>query len=253
MKIPTNLIDACPHPDIAHILSRRAESCYEPNGPIPRPPSQLGPPDHSTLSFSLGKPLGAGRSGLVYEVLEPHLEESTSETPSARDPLPSGYLPPLVIKIARQNSCQSIVREGWFYEEMECLQGVTIPRCYGCFELKLPKGCRVGPWEDPRFGSLHRSMDAIPEFEKYVPDVYYNADVFPHPLLPRLVIERKTVYVLLLERLGNELQPNVQYPNSLKCVVFCDVLKATLLVYSYPIPETTSYPCTKTYPTSGSP
>lgn len=205
MTIPPNLIDACPHPDIARIVTR-AEHCYEPGGPIPRPPSTLPPPGHSTLSFSLGKSLGAGESGIVFEVLDPCLRDSDCSAPSA-------HLPPLVAKIGRQDRCQSIAREGWFYEEMECLQGVAIPRCYGCFELKLSKGCRVGPWEDPRFATFddERSWDVLPEFEKFIPEVCHDAGWFPHPLLPKLVIERKSLYVLLLERCGDEIEDGVSY------------------------------------------
>ncbi|EIM81047.1 uncharacterized protein STEHIDRAFT_172094 [Stereum hirsutum FP-91666 SS1] len=206
MTIPPNFIDACPHPDVARVVTRRAEGCYEPGGPIPRPPSTLPPPGHSTLSFSLGRSLGAGRSGIVFEVLDPCLRDSDSDAPSVP-------LPPLVAKIGRQDRCQSIVREGWFYEEMECLQGVAIPRCYGCFELKLSKGCRVGPWEDPRFATFEseRSWDVLPEFEKFIPEVCHDAGWFPHPMLPRLVIERKSLYVLLMERCGHELEDGVSY------------------------------------------
>ena len=40
------------------------------------------------------------------------------------------------MKIARLNRVTCLMREDWFYDEMECLQGSSILRCYGYFEME---------------------------------------------------------------------------------------------------------------------
>jgi hypothetical protein len=38
------------------------------------------------------------------------------------------------------------LREAWFYEEMEYLQGVAIARCYGFFTLEIDPNSEVLDW-----------------------------------------------------------------------------------------------------------
>ncbi|KII84865.1 hypothetical protein PLICRDRAFT_179195 [Plicaturopsis crispa FD-325 SS-3] len=41
-----------------------------------------------------------------------------------------------------------MAREAWFYEEMECLQGVAIARCYGFFQTELSDSVHIGLWDN---------------------------------------------------------------------------------------------------------
>lgn len=119
-------------------------------------------------------------------------------------------------KIGRQKRCQSIAREAWFYDEMKCLQGALIARCYGCFELKLEKGCRVNPWEHPQHTPSDMSPDKVPEFAMYPEDALDEAGILPHPLLTELLMARDRVFVLILEKLGNELSGGYVYPERVR-------------------------------------
>lgn len=114
-----------------------------------------------------------------------------------------GSLPPLVVKIGRRNRCQSITREAWFYEEMECLQGIAIARCYGCFEMELGKGQRVAPLVD--HPTYDESYDHIPEFDEYPYKATKDAGISPHPFAHKLIFARNRLFVLILERLGDPL------------------------------------------------
>lgn len=109
---------------------------HEPRRTVPVDPSS-----EYHVGFSLGNKLSAGSSGLVYEVLNSTLVHESAS---------AGYvdIPPLVIKIAARTKNKNLAREAWFYDEMQSLQGVVIPRCYGWFEAPLPEGTTFTPWEN---------------------------------------------------------------------------------------------------------
>lgn len=224
MSIPLDFVGIFPDPKISQMHPRRPQSAYQTN--TQRPPSQLPPSGHSRLSFTLGKVLGAGNSGVIHEVLDPVVEASEKDSSQA-----VGHLPPLVAKIGWSHRCYSIVREGWFYEEMECLQGVAIPRCYGCFELKLQKALHIGPWEDSG-DEIFDSLDFIPEHEHYSLSEMNTVGIAPHPLSLELIhTPHDRVYILLLERMGDELSPGVNHPESVRYVHFVLVLFVLLLCH----------------------
>lgn len=101
---------------------------------------------------------------------------------------------------------------------MECLQGIAIPRCYGCFELKLSKGLHVGPWEDSG-DEIFDSLDVIPEHEDYSLSDMNTVGIAPHPLSSELIHSpHDRVYILLLERMGDELSPGINHPESVRYV-----------------------------------
>lgn len=206
MSPPLDLVDVYPHPKITPFRYRQTLDCCVPDGAPPRSPSNLPPPGHSELSFSLGPIIGSGRTGIVYEVrnvsIDPIKDDVSTKTP--------GYLPPLVVKVAYRNRCLSLVREAWFYEEMECLQGASMARCYGCFELDLKRGWRLHPWRY-RAGKAPDGgeYDSIPDYDEYPPATARRVGIAPHPMLPELIMERDRVFVLVLERLGDELSPRV--------------------------------------------
>lgn len=104
------------------------------------------------------------------------------------------------------------MREAWFYEEMECLQGVAIPRYYGCFKLSLEKGCRVHPWNDTQCYSSDTDPDYCADRVQYPEEALVESGVSPHPLLEELILETNSVYVTILERLSPELRPGVDHP-----------------------------------------
>ncbi|EKM53010.1 uncharacterized protein PHACADRAFT_30122 [Phanerochaete carnosa HHB-10118-sp] len=77
-----------------------------------RRPFQLPPTEDAYLRASLGDYLGHGHSSIVFDLIDAQLSGASSET----------IIPPLVVKAARINRVISLVREAWFYDEMECLQ-----------------------------------------------------------------------------------------------------------------------------------
>ncbi|KAJ3894208.1 hypothetical protein GG344DRAFT_41646, partial [Lentinula edodes] len=110
IKLPDDLIRP-------HEVPEGFESYYLKEAP-PRPPSSLPPPGSITLETNLSTFLGSGRTGIVYSLENAILSD------------PAQFSPELVFKFARLHRCADLHREAWFYEEMECLQGVAIPRCY---------------------------------------------------------------------------------------------------------------------------
>ena len=81
---------------------------------VPRPSFILPEPGIVHVHLALGEKRGSGRSSIVHNV-EIFLTK----------PLP-GHLPPLVLKVGRSKRRDETAREAWFYNEMECLQGVIL-------------------------------------------------------------------------------------------------------------------------------
>lgn len=220
MTIPENLIDPFPHPDLIdseHMEGLvRPEEDFEPNGPIPRPPSKLPPPAHATLSFKLGKRIGFGLTGIVYEAIDVRVAPSSEHNITL-----TGYLPPLVVKLGRSNRCMSMAREAWFYREMECLQGIAIARCYGTFDLEVPRDMLVEPWQDPiNSTDYDNDYEELPDFEEYPEEALEEKEVDPHPMLKKLVAARNRLCITVLERLGPALESGVVHPPEVKCVLY---------------------------------
>ena len=78
-----------------------------------------------TVQFTLGRKLDEGGTGMVYEVISSPIDSQGSA---------GAEIPPLVAKIGARSKNKRIAREAWFYDELQTLQGVMVPRCYGCFE-----------------------------------------------------------------------------------------------------------------------
>lgn len=209
--LPANLIDPYPHPKLEAWTGRRPDECYEPGGPIPRPPSTLPPPARSTLSFTLGEPVSYGRSGIIFDAAD------VCVVPRDGNESPTGYLPPLVVKIGRANRCYSLAREAWFYEEMESIQGVAIARYYGCFKMELPPGRFVYPWQESLFKTEDDDdCDEFIDFDEYPMDALRETGVAPHPLLAELIQQERHVFVLVLECLGPRLGTGVWHPEDVQ-------------------------------------
>lgn len=82
----------------------------------------------SNLVLKLGECIAVGRSGIVFHVEPVGLPSS----------VPGATLPPLVAKIGRQYYSKWLLREAWFYEEMQSLQGVVVPWYYGIYSARIP-------------------------------------------------------------------------------------------------------------------
>lgn len=219
MNIPEDLIDPFPHPDLIdseHMEGLvRPEEDFEPDGPLPSLPSQLPPPAHATLSFSLGRRIASGLTGIVYEAVNVRVTPS-----SEHGVLPTGYLPPLVIKLGHSNRCMSMAREAWFYREMECLQGIAIARCYGTFDLELPRDMLVEPWQQSiNWTDYDNDYEELPDFEDYPLEALDDKEVDPHPMLKKLIPLRNRLCITVLERLGPALEPGVVHSREVKYVI----------------------------------
>ncbi|KAF7795798.1 hypothetical protein EIP86_006965 [Pleurotus ostreatoroseus] len=102
--------------------------------PVPeRPPSTLPPPGNLAIRLELGSRIGHGRTSDVYEVAI-DVSNSSSE-------LASLTFPPMVLKLSRSGRNKAMENEAYFYEEMELLQGIVIPRYYGFFKGEIPPDC----------------------------------------------------------------------------------------------------------------
>ena len=107
----------------------------EVEGAPTRSPSELPPPGDQCLHVSLNpERLGFGRLGSVYSL-------------KVNDPSESS-LPPLVVKVAVRHRSERMSREAWFYEEMERLQGTSIPLCYGYFTAEIDANSEVLDWAE---------------------------------------------------------------------------------------------------------
>ena len=123
------------------------------------------------------------------------------------EPLP-GRLPPLVLKVGRFNRRAEIAREAWFYDELECLQGGVVPRCYGWFEAELTEGQTFGSW----YTAGRESGDSEP---KNLENSNPESRTKDSERLIEMTRSRNFVSVLLLERLGGNLPLGVPLSDEL--------------------------------------
>lgn len=142
---------------------------------------------------------------------------------------PKSSLPPLVIKVATATQIAFLVREATLYEEMETIQGIAIPRCYGIFSGWLPKRCILESKGDSESDSDDDSDDYGSEgdpdnndsddsISNNEPGKYGNPFLENYPKA-KTYIRRSTfapneIYVLLLEQLSGDLKfPLTLWPN----------------------------------------
>jgi len=148
---------------------------------LPRPPSTLPKPGDLHVHLIFGEQQGWGRASFVHEV---------NVLPTIALP---AHLPPLVLKVARSKRRAEIAREAWFYDELECLQGVVLPRCYGWFEAELAEG--------QSFDRCTRVTGRSSYTEKSNPEWRFEKS----KQLTEMSHSRNYVSVLLLEKLGGKL------------------------------------------------
>lgn len=151
-------------------------------GPEPpaRLPSQLPPPGNLKIQLQAVKVIGDGRVGHICRASVRYQGSS----PELREML----LPPLVLKISNPwKAADSLCREAFCYEEMECLQGSVVPRYYGVYEATIPDDCDFVLWR-----GYFKKEEA--KRQKKI-----KKTGCPYPPAPRPTLVR----VLLLERVGD--------------------------------------------------
>ncbi|PPR03404.1 hypothetical protein CVT24_012529 [Panaeolus cyanescens] len=131
-----------------------------PDGPPARKPSQLPPPGQLKAQISAQELIGDGRCGTVYstnilDIYDPQQQNLTIWNPKA----PS--LPNLVIKIADFDRLDDMEHEAGVYDEMESLQGIAIPRCYGWFEAELPNAWAVPEQDTAQYPKIPRKLSVL--------------------------------------------------------------------------------------------
>lgn len=161
--------------------------------PPERLPSQLPPPGNLKLNLQAVKVIGNGRVGNVCEVAIRY-NNSSSE-------IHQMLMPPLVIKISRPYDADTLAREAFYYEEMECLQGAVVPRYYGVYEATIPEDCEFKIWNS----DLAKEEQERQEQIKKRPGR-------PIPALPPPTLVR----ILVLERLGNRIPLGKPLPSGIK-------------------------------------
>ncbi|GJJ15366.1 hypothetical protein Clacol_009642 [Clathrus columnatus] len=142
-----------------------------------RLPCNLPPAGNEHLFVCLGEVLGSGRVGTVHHatLLTHHAE-----------------LPPLVIKISRYKRIEHMEKEAWFYEELEQIQGIAVPRCYGFFQARIEEGNEVSTWK----------ADIAAESKE---ESYSACLPAPCDKIPERPVDPTLLSILLLERLGERM------------------------------------------------
>ncbi|KAI0060764.1 hypothetical protein BV25DRAFT_1900967 [Artomyces pyxidatus] len=181
MTAPLNLVSAQYDP-----LVRPSLAPFLPESVPERPPSCLPPPGTAQLHCHAGKSIGDGHSSIILALNDVELDGA---------PPDERFVPRLVVKIARSNRLAALARNAWFYDEMECLQGSSIARCYGWFETELFPNQIVPAWSDhpaEETGDYDNALD-------------HDATVHPDQL--KRTACRDVISILVLERLGDRLPP----------------------------------------------
>ncbi|RDB20628.1 hypothetical protein Hypma_012255 [Hypsizygus marmoreus] len=163
--------------------------CIRPGGApvrvnVAQPPA---PTADIHLEFTLDKHIDSGKSGIVNSTTLSSLSS------------PAHAMVPFVVKFAVRKRNKNLLREAWFYDELQSLQGSTIPRCYGYFEGELPEGCTFAPWktvEDLRGEKNYEELE-----DKYFDALYGAFNPAYRSTLARFETAA-CVTVLLLEPLG---------------------------------------------------
>lgn len=168
-----------------------------------RRPSTQPSAGSGSLRASLGGYISHGHSSMVFALKDVTIQNVPLEVAP----------PPLVVKIARLNRVTSLMREAWFYDEMECLQGASIPRCYGYFEMELH--------EDSTKAALEHLAMKYPSSDSRDINFVLEREMMRgplHPLLDDRSRRKDVVAVLVLEKLGLPLPLGQSVPQETQSV-----------------------------------
>lgn len=197
--LPLDLINRC----IEEVDDPETVELYIDPRDIPkRRPSTLPPSPQLQLHATVGEYLGDGQSSVVPVYA---LEQVTICGLRSNIDIPQ-----LVVKIARPHRVSWEMREAWFYDEMECLQGSIVPRQFGYFEHDMgfsldstsSSGLYVKSFRDyPMSTGSSNDADWLRELE---PEM--------HPMLEERLSRKDILSVTILERLGDMLPWGEEIP-----------------------------------------
>ncbi|KAH8091765.1 hypothetical protein BXZ70DRAFT_1010964 [Cristinia sonorae] len=122
-----------------HLIVKDPSLFERPDVPHRLPPSRLPPAGNMHLTLRLGQMLGYGAVGRIFSAAFDHDRSDTSLT--------NMLFPPLVVKVSSPEMTGALLAEAQNYANMESLQGVTVPYCYGVYVAELPKGSEFLPWQ----------------------------------------------------------------------------------------------------------
>lgn len=166
----------------------------------PPPLSALPPPGNLHICISLTDKPGCGRPGLVYRVKVS----------------PDVGLPALAVKIARIGYHISLVQEASVYSEMESVQGIAVPLCYGLFEGHLSNSRQLDVDQDKM--QYKEDCKDVAEVEEYSPDKNRRINLETRR---RDAADPSWVCILILELLGKlELPVGVDISKAIRYVSF---------------------------------
>ncbi|KAF8810319.1 hypothetical protein BYT27DRAFT_7231974 [Phlegmacium glaucopus] len=192
-----------------------------PDGPPSRLPSTLPPNGSLQLTLSAETVIGDGRCGNVFSTSLSCLADLSAVSSEVLKPgLP--YLPELVIKVADSAHVEDLASEASMYDEMESLQGISIPRCYGWFEADL----------DPKQWTYFSTPLFLENFGQKQPTMKRLSVLLLErvgQLLPlgQRIPDRSDIWAVFIDiaRLGIE-QPDMRYSNILTAPISASSLPA---------------------------
>ncbi|KAG2008037.1 protein kinase subdomain-containing protein PKL/ccin3 [Coprinopsis cinerea AmutBmut pab1-1] len=182
-------------------------------------PATSAPKDVSnldgTLELRLVRRISEGRIGVTYVA---EVVSATRKCTDVRSTLP----PTLCLKFAKPEFSRSLAREAWFYEQLDSLQGISVPISFGFFastaaEQRHFPDVEFEPWRNRKV--LFKDTDKIPhDIDRYaspdwLPDdvpEYYKRERFEDPPSKcnspwykwSRLDDNPTISVLVLELLG---------------------------------------------------
>ena len=195
-NLVTPMIETDIDPEISHVYVSAED--------IPaRRPSSMPPSAQLQLHATIGNFLGDGQSSVVFALDNVSVPGIGSDV----------VIPPLVAKISRPFRVGWAMREAWFYDEMECIQGSVVPYCFGYFERDVGYSLQNGATDSKSF---------VTAFEDHPPNQDADAeeemfhDLAPkmHPMLEERLNRRDILSVTILERLGDMLPWHQEVPQS---------------------------------------
>ncbi|EJD50958.1 hypothetical protein AURDEDRAFT_160101 [Auricularia subglabra TFB-10046 SS5] len=182
-ELPAAAAPPLPNPEMRKHF---AHICVD---PVPR--LEIDRVEHgpASIAFDVGEVLGSGASGVVCAVENVRVLSGPANT----------SFPPLAVKIAKSYRAMEVVRESWAYDELECLQGVAVPRYYGLFTLTLPDSQRPKTW----IQQYERDVKHAPSIPPELSGKPYSSRLRNsiHPELRRYADVDNVLVLLLIERM----------------------------------------------------
>lgn len=124
-------------------------NCERPTREVsPRLVTQNPPPAVKLdLDLILDDFIGAQNSGVIYAT---SLADSQTVTGAQ-----------FALKFPGHYRNKNLLREAWFYDELQSLQGATVPRSYGYFHAMLPASWTVVPWQGLKHNDAELADEAF--------------------------------------------------------------------------------------------